>query len=158
MMRVLRLLAPLTLAVSTGCPAPPNLLDGSIKTSHDLTFDTVELRYIPDQTVYQLSYFRSLDEEGTGADTVAKITFNEPAGGVVVEQPIDITAAEADGRVERVTAADDPFPADLDTGTVTFLTAPVVGEVVDGEFAVTFANGKTLNGAFEVELTEVSFE
>lgn len=153
------LLVPLVLSL-TGCPPPPNLLDGSIKSSHDLTFDRVELRYLSDQAVYQLSYFQSLSEEGgadAGADTVVKVTFNEPAGGVVVDTPIDITDPAIEGRVERITAADDPFPSELDTATVTFHSAATIGETVSGEFAVTFGNGRTLNGAFETELIEAAF-
>lgn len=152
-----RLFALAALIALAGCGDPPNLLDGSIKQSHDLTFDAVELRYLSDQAVYQLSYFNSLDEAGTSADTVAKVTFNEPAGGVVVEQPIDLLAPESAGNVERVTAKDDPFPSDLEKATATFFTTPVIGEIAKGEFAITFANGKTLNGAFETELIEASF-
>jgi hypothetical protein len=147
------------LALTMACPPPPNFLDGSIKTSHDLDFDTVELRILTDQSVYQVTYFKNLDEEAGaagGQDTIAKITFNEPAGGAVVDQPIDLTSAEAEGRVERITARDDPFPPDLDRGTVTFLTTPVVDEVVKGDIAITFSNGKTLNGAFETPLIAIS--
>lgn len=147
-------------ATAVGCGNPPTFLDGSIKTSHDLAFDTVELRYLSDQTVFQISYFKNLDEEAGaegGQDTVAKITFTTALDAVKAETPIDITTAEAEGRVERVTAADDPFPTKLESGLVTFLTAPVVDEVTKGELAITFDNGKTLNGGFETPLVEVSF-
>lgn len=150
-------LTALALALAA-CPPPPNFLDGSIKTSHDLTFDTVELRYRSDVLAYELAYFKDLDDApGGDNDTVVKVVFNEPAGGVVVEEPIDLTTAEADAIVQRVTAADDPFPPELETASVTFLSAPVVGEITKGEFAVTFTNGRTLNGAFETELIEVGF-
>jgi hypothetical protein len=152
-------LAGLALFVSTGCPPPPNFLDGSIKSSHDLTFDTVELRHRIDVLAYEILYFKDLDgvPGGDDNDTVVKIVFNEPAAGVVVETPVDLTTEEADAVVQRVTAADDPFPSDFTTGSVTFLSAPVVDEVTKGEFAVTFTNGRTLNGAFETPLIEVGF-
>ena len=51
------------IALVIGCVEEPNLLDGSIKSSHSLEFDTVELRFLTDQTVYQLSYFKLLDPE-----------------------------------------------------------------------------------------------
>lgn len=149
------------LGTSLGCGNPPTFLDGSIKTSHDLSFDAVELRYLTDQTVFQLSYFKNLDEEAgaaAGQDTVVKVTFTTALDAVVAEKPIDLLAPAAAGRVERITAADDPFPTDLESGTVTFLNAPVVDETVKGELAITFANGKTLNGAFETPLVEVSFQ
>jgi hypothetical protein len=66
-------------------------------------------------------------------------------------------APEIDGVVERITAADDPFPSQLETATVTFSSTAVVGESAQGELAVTFANGTTLYGAFRTELTAASF-
>jgi hypothetical protein len=137
------------------CDKPPNYLEGSISESHDLSFDAVSLRYLPDQQVFQLAYFKALD---AGADTVAKITFNEPAGGVVPNQPISLIAPEADAVVERVTAAGDTFPPTLREGQFLFFNDDVVNETVRGEFASTFDNGKTLNGGYEAVLKECSFD
>jgi hypothetical protein len=145
-------------ALTTGCPPPPNYLDGSIKTSHDLAFDTVELRFLSEQSVYELTYYKNLGETADeGRDEVVEIAFTQAPGDIVAETPIDITTAEAASQVERTTAANDPFPPDLETATVTFFVAPVVGETVNGEFAVLFTNGRTLNGGFEAELAEASF-
>ncbi len=146
-------------ALAAGCGNPPNFLDGSIKESHDLTFDAVELRFLTDQSVFQLSYFNSLDTEdpSAGKDTVAKLTFNEPDGGAVVDKKIDLTADTAGARVERVTARNDPFPSAFTKGEVTFHTKPADKKTVDGDFAITFDNGKTLDGGFEAPLEDVSF-
>ncbi len=144
-------------ALLTGCPPPPNFLDGSIKTSHDLTFDTVEMRFLSDQSVYELTYYKNLNEAGSQRDEVVEIAFTQSPEDVVAETPIDINTAEARSLIERTTAASDPFPTELETATFTFFVAPVVGETVNGEFAVTFANGRTLNGAYETELAEASF-
>ena len=148
----------LAVLLAAACGGGPNVLDGSIAQSQDLSFDTVELRYLSDQSVYQRSDFKDLDEEGTSTDTVAKVTFHEPAGGVIVDQLIDLLTPQSEGRVERITAHNDPFPADLATASVTFRSPPVVDEIVSGEFAVTFSNGKTLNGAFQTKLAQASFQ
>jgi hypothetical protein len=141
----------------SACDKGPNYLEGSVGDSHNLTFNSVSLRYIPDQLVYQLAYFNSL--ESGGADTVAKITFNEPAGGAVANTPISLIAPEAGATIERITAGDDAFPPTLREGQFTFFDDPIVGNVVSGEFASTFEeNGKTLNGGFKIELTECSFD
>ena len=144
-------------AALTGCPPPPNFLDGSIKTSHELTFDSVEMRFLSDQSVYELTYYKNLDEAGTDRDEVVEIAFTQAPEDIVVDTPIDLTRAEANTAVERTTAASDPFPTERESATFTFFVAPVVGETVSGEFAVTFANGRTLNGAYETELSEASF-
>jgi hypothetical protein len=152
-------LAAIALAQSA-CGNPPNFLDGSIKTSHSLDFDEVELRYLSDQGVYQIVYTDTLENEAGeqgGQDIVAKITFNEPEGGVKVDKAIDLTTAESAAVVERVTAKNDPFPSSFDIGSVTFHSAATVGKEVTGEFAVTFSNGKTLNGGFEAKLEDVAF-
>lgn len=139
-----------------GCPPPATFLDGSIKTSHDLTFDTFEARFIPDQETYQLTWLRSVDPDtgaSGGQDVVARVTFTAP--NAKANEPIDLTKAEVAGRVES--SERNPFPPDLERGTVTFTREPVVGELVSGEVAATFTNGKTLDGAFEETLAEVSF-
>lgn len=144
------------LVFATACPPPPNFLDGSVKESHDLTFDTVEVRFFPEQERFEIAYFKQLSEDGsTGVDTVAKLVFSQPEGGVVVARAIPLDPA-AD-IMERITAADDPFPG-LREGEVTFATAATVGETTSGEFSTTFTNGKTLNGGFEGELLSCSFD
>lgn len=136
-----------------GCPAS-NTLTGSISQSHDLSFDTVALKLLTGQLAYELKYLLPL--EGGGEDVVAKIVFNQPAGGVVVDQEIDLVAVA--GRVERVTAANDPFPAGLTTAQATFsVGGNEGGESTAGKFAATFDNGKTLNGSFETVLEIVDF-
>ncbi|MCC7071948.1 MAG: hypothetical protein IT383_11535 [Deltaproteobacteria bacterium] len=144
------------LLFATGCPPPANFLDGSVKESHDLAFDTVEVRFFPDQETFQVAYFKQLAEDGsTGVDTVAKLVFAQPEGGVVVEEVITLDPAV--DVMQRITAADDPFP-DLREGQVSFTAAATVGATTAGEFSTTFTNGKTLNGAFEGELLSCSFD
>lgn len=144
------------LLLASACPPPPNFLDGSIKESHDLSFDSVEVRFFPEQERFEIAYFKQLSEDGsTGVDTVAKLVFSQPEGGVVVDTAIALDPA-ADV-VDRVTAADDPFPG-LREGEVTFSAAAKVGETTSGEFSTTFSNGKTLNGGFEGLLLSCSFD
>ena len=141
------------LAVFLGCPKGPNFLEGSISESHDLAFDRVEVRSLSDQNRYEVGYF--LDLEGGGADTVARIVIDAPEGGAKAGKAIDIL--EAGGVVQRVTAANDNFP-ELESGNITFATDPVIGEKSSGEFATVFINGKTLNGGFESEVVECTFD
>ena len=136
-----------------GC-AEPNTLTGSISQSHDLTFETVELKLLSGQLAYELKYLKAL--EGGGEDTVAKIVFDQPEGGAVVDDEIDLVAAA--GRVERITAANDPFPAGLEKAIVVFAGGgDEDGADTSGNFAATFDNGKTLNGTFETTLEIVDF-
>ncbi|MBI1947086.1 MAG: hypothetical protein HYS27_15420 [Deltaproteobacteria bacterium] len=142
--------------LASACPPPPNFLDGSIKESHDLSFDLVEVRFFPEQAMFEVAYFKELSEDGsTGVDTVAKLVFAQPEGGVVVDQAIPLDPAR--DVLERVTADQDVFPG-LREGEVTFSAAATVGETTAGEFSTTFTNGKTLNGAFEGELLSCSFD
>jgi hypothetical protein len=133
--------------------AADNTLTGSIEQSHDLTFERVELRLLTDQAVYELKYLQPLDSGGD--DLVAR---------VVVDQPVPFAAGTAidlvvgNGRVDRVTAANDPFP-ELAAGTLTISAGGgVEGEDTRGEFASTFGNGRTLNGTFRAPITLVAFE
>lgn len=144
------------LLLAAACPPPANFLDGSIKESHDLSFDTVEVRFFPEQTMFEIAYFKELADDGsTGVDTVAKLVFTQPGSGVVVDEAITLDPAV--DVMQRITAADDPFPG-LREGEVTFSTAATVGETTAGDFSTTFTNGKTLNGAFEGELRSCSFD
>jgi hypothetical protein len=134
-----------------GC-AQPNSLSGSIDSSHDLTFDAVGLRLLTDQEVYELKYTKLLDSGDT--DVVAKVVFDKPAS-ITLGTAVDLAASN--GEVERITAANDPFP-ELESGSITFATgAAEAGEATTGEFASTFTNGRTLNGTFDVELEFASF-
>jgi hypothetical protein len=136
-----------------GC-AEQTTLTGSIGTSHDLTFDDVTLRRLTDQQAFELKYLRALD--GGGDDIVAKIVFDAPAGGVVLDEAIDLV--EQNGVVERITARNDPFPP-LQTGTLTFTAGGVDdGDDTRGRFNTTFDNGRTLNGTFAVPLAFASFD
>ena len=136
-----------------GCDEP-NSLSGSISTSHDLTFETVHLSLLSGQGAYELKYLLPL--EGGGDDVVAKVVFDRPEGGIVVDEELDLLTLN--GKVERVTAANDPFPAGLEKANVTFSAGGnEAGEESVGEFASTFDNGKTLNGTFDVELEVVDF-
>lgn len=146
-------------ALLTGCPPPPNFLDGSVKTSHDLSFDSDELRFLSDQKTFQLSYFKLLDPKKPSGDVdvVVKVTFNAPAGGVVVDKAIDLNDPAIKGKVERVTSKNDPFPDTMRKGQVIFHSKAAVGAQVTGEFEVTFDNGETLDGGFQVAETEASF-
>ena len=144
------------LLFAAACPPPPNFLDGSIKESHDLSFDKVEVRFFPEQATFEVAYFKELSDDGsTGVDTVAKLVFAQPEGGVVVDEPIRLDPAV--DVMDRVTADQDVFPG-LREGEVTFSAPAAVGETTAGEFSTTFTNGKTLNGGFEGELLSCSFD
>ena len=71
-----------TVVVVAGCEGP-NALKGSITDSHDLSFDTVRLRLFTDQLAYELRYEKALD--GGDQDIVAKVVFDVPEGGVVID-------------------------------------------------------------------------
>ena len=151
-MRALSLCFPVAL-IAGGC-AEPNSLTGSIDQSHDLGFETVELRLLSGQLAYELKYLKAL--EGGGDDTVAKVVFDQPAGGVVVDAELDLL--QLNGRVERITAANDPFPAVLQKASATFAAGGNdAGDPTTGSFAATFDSGKTLNGSFDVALEVVDF-
>lgn len=131
-----------------GCGDPPNHLEGSISSNVSLDFDETRLIRYPDLAV-QLEYLKVIE---TGSDVVAKIVFDTPAGGVKNGEPIDLLAH--DGVVERIVAAGDTFPP-MDTGTLTFDEGGSAPGPASGSFAVTFDNGRTLNGQFDVELEDV---
>lgn len=129
-------------------------MTGSIDQSHDLTFETVQLQLLTGQGAYELKYLKAL--EGGGDDTVAKVVFDQPEGGAVVDEELDLIALN--GRVERITAANDPFPATLTKANAVFAAGGNENdEATSGNFAATFDNGKTLNGSFDVELEVVDF-
>lgn len=145
--------AALSFCSLSGC-AEPNTLTGSIDQSHDLTFDSVELRLLTGQSVYELRYLLAL--EGGGDDVVAKLVFDQPEGGIKVGEQLDLLTLGA--KVERITAANDPFPAELDKANATFTAGgKEADEQTTGEFSSTFNNGKTLNGTFDVALEVVEF-
>jgi hypothetical protein len=149
----LALAFPLAALVASGC-AEPNTLTGSIDQSHDLSFETVQLQLLTGQGAYELKYLKAL--EGGGDDTVAKVVFDQPEGGVVVDEELDLVALN--GRVERITAANDPFPAVLQKANATFAAGGNdADEATSGSFAATFDNGKTLNGTFETTLKVIDF-
>lgn len=138
---------------AVGC-AEPNSLSGSIDSSHDLTFDAVGLRLFTDQQAYELKYTKLLDSGDT--DVVAKVVFDVPSESVALGTAIDLL--NTNGKVERITAANDPFP-ELESGSITFTAGGAdEGAATTGEFASTFTNGRTLNGTFDAELEFASFE
>jgi len=142
----------LVLAGAASC-AGPDTLTGSIDQSHSLAFDTVALRYFTDQDAYELKYTQALDSGD--ADVVAKVVFDAPEGGVVVDQEIALVAGEA--QVERITSKNDPFP-ELDEGKISFSAGAVEdGELSTGEFSALFVNGKSLQGTFSVVLEHIEF-
>lgn len=139
-------------AALSGCGNPPNHLEGSVESSVSLDFD--ETRMIRYQSLdIQLEYIKEL-EGSTTPDIVTKIVFATPDGGVPEGEPIDILAN--DGIVERVVAAGDNFPP-LDQGRITFETGGNEPGPAVGDFALTFENGRTLNGNFDTELEDVDF-
>lgn len=138
---------------SIGC-AEPNTLTGSIEQSHDLTFDSVSVRLLTDQQVYEIKYLLAL--EGGGDDVVAKVVFNQPTDGIVLDEQLDLL--DLAGKVERITAANDPFPGGLEKANATFTAGGTeADQQTTGEFATTFDNGKTLNGTFDAPLEVVAF-
>ncbi len=137
--------------VTAACGDPPNHLEGSISSNVSLAFDHTRLvRYQPTLAL-QLEYLQTL-EGGGGDDVVAKIVLDTPEGGIVSGEPIDLAAHG--GVVERVVAAGDTFPA-YDTAHITFDEGGNEPGPAKGSFAVTFDNGRTLNGLFDVELEDV---
>jgi hypothetical protein len=110
------------LLAAMGCEEP-NSLKGSITDSHDLAFDTVRLRLFTDQQAYELRYEKAL--EGGAQDIVAKLVFDVPEGGIVLDKAIDLLPLG--GQVERITAKNDPFPG-VERADVTF----TAGGVDDG--------------------------
>lgn len=142
-------LALFTFAV-VACGDPPNHLEGSISSNVSLDFDRTRLiRYA--SLSMQLEYLKAL-EGGGGDDVVAKLVFDTPEGGVKNGEPIDLVAE--DGVVERIVAEGDAFPP-MDTGQLTFDLGGNEPGPAQGSFAVTFDNGRTLNGNFDVELEDV---
>ena len=141
------------LLAAMGCEEP-NSLTGSITDSHDLAFDTVRLRFFTDQQAYELRYEKAL--EGGAQDIVAKVVFDVPEGGIVLESAIDLLPLG--GQVERITAKNDPFPG-VERADVTFTAGGVDdGDATTGAWGATFDNGKTINGTFDVTLEHASFE
>jgi hypothetical protein len=140
-------------AIGTGC-AEPNSLGGSITDSHDLSFDAVQLRLFTDQQAFELRYTKALDSGDQ--DIVAKVVFDVPEGGVVLDDQLDVLAE--DGRVERITAKNDPFPS-VEDADFTFTAGGVEdGALTMGSWGATFDNGKTIDGTFEATLEHASFE
>lgn len=136
-----------------GCDEP-NSLKGSITDSHDLSFDTVRLRLLTDQQAYELRYEKAL--ERGDQDIVAKLVFDVPEGGVVLDDQFDVLVE--DGRVERITARNDPFPS-VEDADCTFTAGGVEdGAATTGTWGATFDNGKTIEGTFEAILEHASFE
>lgn len=136
-----------------GC-AEPNSLTGSITDSHDLTFDTVQLRLFTDQQAFELRYEKALDSGDQ--DIVAKLVLDVPEGGVELDAQLDVLALN--GRVERITAKNDPFPA-VERADLTFTAGGVDdGDESVGTWGATFVNGKTISGTFETPLVHASFE
>jgi hypothetical protein len=143
----------LLVGLGIGC-AEPNSLGGSITESHDLSFDTVRLRLLTDQQAFELRYEKALDSGDQ--DIVAKLVVDVPEGGLVLEEQLDVLALN--GRVERITAKNDPFPA-VERADLTFTAGGVEdGEESVGSWGATFENGKTISGTFETPLEHASFE
>ena len=154
-LRAQRLVLGLALVASTavaGCADPPNHLEGSIDSSVSLVFDSTRMiRY--SSLAIQLEYSKEL-EGSTTPDIIAKIVFDSPEGGVTEGSAIDLL--EQNGIVERIVAEGDSFPP-LDQGQLTFETGGNDPGPAVGDFAITFDNGRTLNGTFDVELEDVDF-
>jgi hypothetical protein len=143
----------LSLCLLSACGDPPNRLEGSIDESHALDFDVVLVQLLSEQARYEIRYEKTL--EGGGVDIVAKLVFDQPAIGVVLNEPIDLIVADA--ALQRITVADDPFPQ-LRTGNVVFTSgAANQDEPTRGEWNSTFENGKSLNGGFDAPLDVIAF-
>jgi hypothetical protein len=151
---MIRLLAAPVLVMSllcAGCEEEPNLLEGSVSQNFDLDFDDVRFVRINGDT-YQLEYLLTL--ESGGQNVICKIVFDEPEGGIPLETDVDIVANN--GIIERI-AGDGDFPLP-DSAIIRFFEFNEPGDepgFADGEFAITFEDGKTLNGNFEVALEDV---
>lgn len=136
---------------SLGCVEEPNRLEGSIADTFDLRFDSTRLiRY--ESLDIQLEYLRAL--EGGGEDIVLKLVFATPEGGIPQGTAFDLDPTR--DVAQHIVAAEDDFPA-LERGKVTFEAGGNEPGPATGELALTFTNGKTLNGAFDTELEDVEF-
>lgn len=137
---------------SLGCSAG-NSLSGSISESHDLRFESVRLRLFTDQQAWELRYVLPL--AGGGDDIVAKVVLDVPTDGWNVGDPIDLPTHG--GRLERITARNDPFP-EIERAELTFSRGAVdVDDDSAGSWGATFVNGKTVFGTFQVPLEHASF-
>jgi len=145
------LLALLVSALATGCPEEPNSLEGSIDETMSLDFDRTEMRRYDGVTI-QLDYIKEL--ESGDLDIIAKIVFDTPEGGIVVDEGIDILANN--GIIERVASDGLDFPP-LEQATITFSSGGTEAGAATGRFTATFDNGKTLGGNFDTELEDVEF-
>lgn len=145
----------LVVAGLAACGDPPNHLEGSIASNVSLDFDYTRLVRYEDLSV-QLEYLKELegaeDDAAAQHDVVVKIVFDTPEGGIVNGEAIDLK--EHDGVVERVVAAGDTLPP-YDVGNITFDEGGNEPGPAKGSFAITFENGRTLNGLFDVELEDV---
>lgn len=150
-MRLKNCFAALSIVVGmAACGDPPNHLEGSIESNVSLEFDRTRLIRYQSLTL-QLEYLKAL-EGGGGDDVVVKVVLDTPEGGVVAGQEIDLKAQN--GVVERVVAAGDTFPP-FDVGNLTFDEGGNEPGPARGHFGVTFDNGRTLSGLFDVELEDV---
>jgi hypothetical protein len=131
-----------------------NTLSGSIADSHDLSFESVRLRLLTDQQVWELRYLAPL--EGGGEDIVAKVVVDVPADGWSPGSAIDLLAHN--GRIERITARNDPFP-EPERAELTFSQGGVDdGDDTAGGWGATFVNGKTVQGTFRAPLEHDRFD
>lgn len=137
-----------------GCGAGPsflgNTLEGTVGSSADLSFDSVEARRFADGEV-EVRYVRSANGN---SEVVAKVVVQVPSEGITYGQDIDLKAHN--GAVARAVASSPDFPA-LDNGSIRFDTGAVkADEATRGRFNATFTTGKTLKGTFDAQLKLVA--
>jgi hypothetical protein len=142
-----------TSSLWSGCTGDANALTGSIEETHDLTFDSTTFLFLSEQKRFDFRYENSI-EGSQGKDIVAKLVFSSPPSGVVVNQAIDLGNADIDAKVERITSGNDDLP-EFKSGSVTFTAGDFAQQndgVMEGTFATTLENGKSLNGSFSGNL------
>lgn len=143
-----------TVLLSTACNHGPRV-EGSVGELLDLTYERAEARLSQDEL--SVSF---LTTQGTGENTILKVTARLQDLTFTVGTPIDLAQALENGGQRGAvgrSVLDEPvrpFPA-IARGSLVVHGTPEPGASVTGEFNVTFVNGtdvysgRTLFGRFE---------
>lgn len=143
-----------TVLLSAACSQGPRV-EGSVGELLDLNYEQAEARLSQDELSVRFTV-----TQGTGQDTILKVTARLKDLTFVSGTPIDLAESLVDGgqrgSVDRSVLDEPsrPFPA-IARGSLLVQGTPTAGATVTGEFNVTFVNGtdvysgRTLFGRFE---------
>ena len=135
--------------------SPGPRVEGSVAELLDLTYEQAEARLSPEELSVRFT-----TQQGSGENTVLKVTARLKDHTFVSGTPIDLAETLVDGgqrgSVDRSVLDEPPrpFPA-IARGSLLVRGTPTPGARVTGEFNVTFVNGtdvysgRTLFGRFE---------